>query len=1215
MALGDHGLKGTAFFFLCLVTLGSTTSFPAAAQNSGPPVAVDVFAATPINTASSPQSALVILEASDDETLADALSYSIVSGPGKGSLSDPENGDAAISTGDITGRRVTYTPNRNVTGTDSFSYRVSDGENTSAVRTALVTVFRVYRDSAKQIGEDIEGGVRGDGTGDSIALSRDGQILAVGAQFHDGANGDEGRVRIYRRNGDLWSQLGVDIDGEAIFDRSGYSVALSSDGQTVAIGAVSNDEKGFQAGHVRIYDWNGSAWEQRGNDIDGEAATDQSGFSVALSSDGETVAIGAPGADGIAANLGHVRVYRWEAGTWNQRGNDIDGEAQLDRSGWSVALSSDGEIVAIGSLASGSTGQFSGQVRIYLWNGSAWEQLGDAIDGEASGDFAGQSVDLSSDGYTVAIGARGNDNAGQSAGHARVFRWSGTAWEQMGSAIDGEAEFDDSGFAVSLSSNGETLAVGAPFNDDGGSDAGHVRIYYWSGNAWILLGSSIDGEAVGDFAGSAVALSGDGQTVAIGVPIDDARVNKRGRVRIFSLSNIPPTVEDVFSATVGNAGNNPQTARVVLEGTDVEDDPISYRVITGPEQGLLYDPDNSDATVTTGVISGPRIDYQPDAGFYGTDTFTYRVNDGLSNSPVRTAEVAVFDDYRNIPQQLGADILGQAPGDRSGRTIALSSDGTIMAIGATTNDGGVSNGGQVRVYERSGTNWSQLGNDINGVGSNDELGQSVALSADGRTLIAGAPSLARDEPTYAQVFRFTGGDWEAQGEPIASEANGDEFGYDVAISSDGDVVAISGIRNDSNGSNSGHVRAYRWSGTVWRALGEEIIGEAANDLAGFALDLSSDGRVLAMSSLFNAAGGANAGNVRVYEWSGSGWTQLGTTINGGSGDQFGSALALSRDGHTLAVGARTDGAGSASVFRYDGSQWVAQGSSLGGEGASDEFGWSIDLSANAHILAVGARKNDGGGTDAGHVRLFQWDGHNWSQFASDIDGAEGDQSGWSIALSADGRAVAVGTLFASAEAGRVRVFNLANFAPTIANAPPASVGNSLNFSFEMQATDADPGDVLEWSITHNPGWLSINATTGVLSGSPENENEGTSTGIHVMVSDSTSTQDFINFDLIVPDADGDGLIDGRDSCDGTPGSETNLIDSSGCGPSERDTDGDGVNDSVDAFPEDPTEQLDSDGDGFGDNTELDAGSDPNDAADIPPTAGLPVWLLFGASQQ
>ncbi len=122
------------------------------------------------------------------------------------------------------------------------------------------------------------------------------------------------------------NQLGADIDGEAAFDRSGWSASLSSDGSRVAIGAYLNDGAGNNAGRVRIYDFDGASWTQLGADIDGEAADDHSGFSVSLSSDGSRVAIGAPENDGAGNNAGHVRVYDFDGASWTQLGADIDGE-------------------------------------------------------------------------------------------------------------------------------------------------------------------------------------------------------------------------------------------------------------------------------------------------------------------------------------------------------------------------------------------------------------------------------------------------------------------------------------------------------------------------------------------------------------------------------------------------------------------------------------------------------------------------------------------------------------------------------------------------------------------------------------------------------------------------------------------------------------------------------------------------------------------------
>ena len=125
------------------------------------------------------------------------------------------------------------------------------------------------------------------------------------------------------------TKVGDEIDGEAVCDYSGYSVSLSSDVTTVAIGATGNGGTANYAGHVRLYSWNGTAWTKVGGDIDGEASGDGSGRSVSLSSDGTTLAIGAIYNDGTASNAGHVRVYSWNGSAWTKVGGDIDGEAAV----------------------------------------------------------------------------------------------------------------------------------------------------------------------------------------------------------------------------------------------------------------------------------------------------------------------------------------------------------------------------------------------------------------------------------------------------------------------------------------------------------------------------------------------------------------------------------------------------------------------------------------------------------------------------------------------------------------------------------------------------------------------------------------------------------------------------------------------------------------------------------------------------------------------
>jgi hypothetical protein len=153
--------------------------------------------------------------------------------------------------------------------------------------------------------------------------------------------------RLLARDGDsetVWEQIGQDLNGEAAFDRSGWSVTMSAVGSRVCIGALANDGGGADSGHVRCYQLsnNRQQWQQLGADINGDAG-DEAGISVSLSLDGTTLAIGS---HGISPYTGKVRVYRYSSNNWNQLGSDLLGVSERDRFGNSVSMNSDGTRLA-----------------------------------------------------------------------------------------------------------------------------------------------------------------------------------------------------------------------------------------------------------------------------------------------------------------------------------------------------------------------------------------------------------------------------------------------------------------------------------------------------------------------------------------------------------------------------------------------------------------------------------------------------------------------------------------------------------------------------------------------------------------------------------------------------------------------------------------------------------------------------------------------------
>ena len=254
---------------------------------------------------------------------------------------------------------------------------------------------------------------------------------------------------------------------------------------------------------------------QQGQSIAGSSAGDWSGYSVSLSSDGKTLAIGSPGNHTYPSDerIGYAKVYRRasDGDEWELE-HTVLGEAEADQLGRSVSLSGDGKALAVGAPGHWKRNDRPGYVKVYHTNDGFWKQLGHAIKGESLGDMFGISVCLSSDGKTLVVGANANDNEkGESSGHVRVFGLNdnGSSWNQLGQDIEGESAADNSGKSVSISSDGRTVAIGASANDGNGEDSGHVRVYQIDDFRlkWKQLGQDIDGEAAGDWSGGSRSVS------------------------------------------------------------------------------------------------------------------------------------------------------------------------------------------------------------------------------------------------------------------------------------------------------------------------------------------------------------------------------------------------------------------------------------------------------------------------------------------------------------------------------------------------------------------------------------------------------------------------------------------------------------------------------------------------------------------------------------
>lgn len=399
-------------------------------------------------------------------------------------------------------------------------------------------------------------------------------------------------------------------------------------------------------------------------------------------------------------------------------------------------------------------------------------------------------------------------------------------------------------------------------------------------------------------------------------------------------------------------------------------------------------------------------------------------------------------------------------GDDFGRVIALSADGTILAVGAFREDSPadgvnqsdaneaadtrIGNFGAVYVFVRTDAEWSQ---EAYLKASNSELddwfGQSLAISADGTTLAVGAPgedsgsidaqsSNAAESSGAVYVFTRAAGTWTQEAYlKAARPALFDNFGASVALSGDGSLLAI-GVPEATSGSGAVHI--FTRANAAWTPR-QQLTGSAGG--FGKRLALSLDGATLAAGAPGEEVGEvAGAGAVHVFARTNDTWARQTRVVapDPRSDDEFGATLAISENGATLAVGAprevsATDGGvggsdtptGAVHLFSRDGTAWnAADHLALASGDAGNLFGLSIALSPDATNLAIGAptepRSADHevpdscAGSLGGTVYRFAKLGATWGARTS-IQGSntcKDDYFGQAVGLSRDGSILAVG---------------------------------------------------------------------------------------------------------------------------------------------------------------------------------------------------------------
>ena len=876
-----------------------------------------------------------------------------------------------------------------------------------------------------------------DQLGFSVAISADGSTVVAGAPRR-APNDSPGRVYVYERPGEwatthLYTAKLTASDGNAD-DELGRSVDISADGSLIVAGADNNDGDGAVGslrGAVYLFTRPSGGWvdstETAKLTAHDAADGDSLGISVAISDDGGTLVAGALGVDGpIGTNRGAAYVFERPPEGWSTTSAfsaklTASDAADNDYLGWPVAISGDGETIAATAYGYSSS---QGAVYLYELPSGGWESDTEnaklTASDIANGDHLGWSLALNGAGDVLVAGSMDADGAYVYVRSAAS--WSSAIETAKLTASDGTSG-DGLGWSVAVDQAGDTVSVGAIYYEDNNAtqtDRGAVYLYERPSTGWASTGAynarlTASDTLDDDFLGNAVAVSADGTTLVTGASHQDGGGIDRGALYVYESPTLgwSPTASWDAKLTVGENGSHEYA------GTSIA----------------------LDADGRTVVVAAPGY---PNNNFRGTAYIYERPGLDWEISAVFSARLTASDGQNH---------------DDFGRSIAVSADGKTVVVGAPT-DALSTNQGAVYVYERPVGGWGTTSafsaklTDIDGA-ADDRFGHSVATSSAGDTIAAGADLYAADDQGAVYLFERPTTGWATTDTytallTAAHPEDNDNMGSSIAISADGSTL-VAGVPNqDAGGQDWGAVYLYQRPFDGW-----------------------------ASSSAYDA--------------------KL-TASDGEDDDKLGLRVAISTDGGTIAAGVPYRSAsdqGAVYVFTRPTSGWAdsteTAALSSGSDGtAGDLFGLSIALNSDGSQLAAGAPDHNLAGDDRGAVYLFQRKASGWaSTSAYDAkltanDGQDVDWLGSSVAISADGSTVAAGasgwnSIGANMGAAYLFVHIAAPEFTSPAPPSPVAVNQPYTHTFTTKNFPAAAFAVTSGAL---PDGLTLDGDTGLLSGTP-----------------------------------------------------------------------------------------------------------------------------------
>lgn len=771
-------------------------------------------------------------------------------------------------------------------------------------------------------------------------------------------------------------------------DWFGASTAISADGNRIAVAAINDSQYADEAGSIVIYEYSGTGWTQLGDSIISTTAEGHLGYAMDFSADGQRLIVSAPGEDIYEPGNGEAFVLEFNGTNWVQLGQTFTGDRLRDYLGYGVAISGSGGRIAIGIPAGFESGIGSGLIRIYDYDGATWQQVGATLGTPPGSRWLGTALDFSHDGMTLVASGTLSFTAGQyAAGHVMAYAFDGTAWNPMGQIIQGTVQRQFCGQSVAIDSLGQRIIIGCP--SEGAN--GYAEVYDWTGTDWQLAGPRFEftGGGGGPRFGYRVALDATGLRAAVSTVSGDLGTGvTRGTTTLYDQSPsgwtfpVFPIAGLVNTEWLGHGMSLSANGRTLLAGAPRFDNgsqqdagramtfdlpPLDSILVAQPEYAV--DPVDTLAS----PFPSPR-------GWGGFQIATFGARTALDASGCRmivshpTAALGaggVVAYHRSNGQwaQQGNLVLGTGTGSHAGAILSIAGNGHRYAYAERASANAMDSLLTIKVMEYDGMQWVQLGQSFTAQASDTTLtsfGESISLDFTGGRIAIGSPGddANGNNAGSARVYELVGGTWMAVGSAFTGSAAGDQLGYTLDLDGNGELLLLGEPGASTLASNAGRLSVYMYDGSGWNILGSPLEGTAMDSLLGSMAVIAADGSLVTSTTLNRGASTVST-LVQTYVVDANGLTVNGAgMIAPHTNSGFGESLALSDDGQTLAIsipglsrapladGTSQNQLGRISLFERVNGSWASLQQSPIGDAAMTNLGASMALSGNGEQLVA-----------------------------------------------------------------------------------------------------------------------------------------------------------------------------------------------------------------------------------------------------------------------